>query len=124
MDADNCDAKWGELWDRFVPAIDWTGMEDVKVTGWHRKQHIHRYAFYYVEYGLAQLGAVQIWRNALTDQAQAVRDYRHALSLGGTRPIPELYKAAQARFAFDAPMMREAVDLLETTVGSLQASVN
>lgn len=91
----------GANWARFIPGVDWSGLEDACVTGWHRKGHIHGYPFYYVEYGLAELGAVQVWANALHDQAGAVAAYRHALSLGAPRPLPELFKAAGARFAFD-----------------------
>ncbi len=116
----NCDAKWSALWDRFIPALDWTGMEDVKATGWHRKLHIHQIPFYYIEYGLAQLGAVQIWRNALSDQAASVAAYRKALALGGTVPLPELYKTAGARFAFDAATLGQAVDLVERTIAELE----
>ena len=101
-DPANCDAKWGELWDRFIQGVDWTGLDDEKVTGWHRKLHIHRLPFYYVEYGLAQLGAAQVWANALKDQAGAVAAYRKALSLGGSVPLPELYRTAGAKFAVDA----------------------
>ena len=115
-----CDAKWLELQQRFMPGMDWRGLEAEMMTGWHRKQHIHRAPFYYVEYGLAQLGAVQVWRNALKDQARAVAQYRQALSLGGTKSLPELYAAARAKFAFDAEPLREAVDLIETTIAQLE----
>ena len=120
-DPDACDQNWIELAQRFMPSIDWSGLDDALMTGWHRKQHIHRSPFYYVEYGLAQLGAVQVWRNALKDQAGALAMYRKALSLGGTVSLPELYKAAGAKFAFDAGTLREAVDLIETTVQQLEA---
>jgi oligoendopeptidase F len=109
-----CDARWAELWNRFMPGVDWTGLEEEAMTGWHRKLHIHRYPFYYVEYGLAQLGSVQVWRNALHDQAGAVAAYRRALSLGGTVPLPALYAAAGAKFAFDAETLRMAVELCES----------
>ena len=108
----NCDAAWVEQWDRFIPFIDFTGLEDAKALGWHRKRHIHRSPFYYIEYGLAQLGATQVWGNALRDQAGAVAAYRHALSLGGTTPLPELYRAAGAKFAFDAETLKAAIDLM------------
>ena len=85
-------------------------------TGWHRKQHIFRAPFYYIEYGLAQLGALQIWRNAMNDQAQAVRDYRQALALGGTQSLPALYQAANVQFAYDHQMVGQMVDLLETEI--------
>lgn len=116
-----CDGAWGALWDRFMGAIDWSGLEDERVTGWHRKQHIFRYSFYYVEYGLAQLGAVQVWRNALADQAGAVAAYRRALALGGTATLPALFAAAGARFAFDVTTLQQAVDLIEGTLEELGA---
>jgi oligoendopeptidase F len=76
-----------------------------------------------VEYGLAQLGAVQVWRNSLSDQKQAVADYRKALSLGGTRTLPQLFQAAGARLAFDAPILRESIDLMEGTLADLYAKI-
>lgn len=119
-DPANCDAKWGELWDRYIVGVDWSGLEDDKVTGWHRKLHIHRYPFYYIEYGLAQLGAVQVWRGALQDQAGAVARYREALALGASATLPELYTAAGVRFAFDAGTLREAVELIEAQIEQLE----
>jgi oligoendopeptidase F len=119
-DPEQCDAKWAELWQRFMPGVDWSGLEDELVTGWHRKAHIHTDPFYYIEYGLALLGAVQVWRNALQDQSAAVASYRKALSLGYTVPLPELYAAAGARFAFDATTLQEAVDLMLAAMDDLQ----
>jgi oligoendopeptidase F len=120
----NCDAKWAELWDRFMIGIDYTGLEDVKQTGWHRKLHIFQIPFYYVEYGLAQLGAVQVWANSRTNQKQAVANYRHALSLGDTVSLPQLFEAAGARFAFDAATLQQAVDLIEEVIISLEPAEN
>ncbi|MCX6038564.1 MAG: M3 family oligoendopeptidase [Chloroflexi bacterium] len=118
-----CDKKWGELWDRFIPGVDYSGLEEVKVTGWHRKLHIHQVPFYYVEYGLAQLGVVQIFGNARTDQASAVAAYRKALSLGGMVTLPELFATARAKFAFDAPTVKKAVDLMEGVVRELESKL-
>jgi oligoendopeptidase F len=119
-DPANCDAHWGELWKRFMPGVDWDGLEQVMMTGWQRKLHISQSPFYYVEYGLAQLGAVQMWRNALRDQAGAVAAYRKALSLGETVTLPELYTAAGAKFAFDAGTLGEAVALMEGMIFELE----
>lgn len=118
----NCDAKWTELWDRFMRGIDWSGLEQEKATGWQRKLHIHEEPFYYVEYGLAQLGAFQVWRNALRDQAGAVTAYRRALALGGTATLPELFRAAGARFAFDAGTLSEVVELILGRISALEAA--
>ena len=92
---------WVALLDRFGGNVDWSGYEDSQASGWHRQLHIFLYPFYYIEYGIAQLGALQVWLNSLTDRAAAVRRYRQALSLGGARPLPELFEAAGAQFAFD-----------------------
>jgi len=106
------DAKWDALWEQYMPGVDWSGLEAMRMTGWHRKLHIFQNPFYYVEYGLAQLGALQVWRNALANQAQAVQKYREALALGDTRPLPDLYAAAGARLAFDARTMGELAQLV------------
>ena len=120
-DPEACDAKWAELWMRFMRGIDWSGLDQEMRTGWHRKLHIHQIPFYYVEYGLAQLGAVQVWSGALRDQAGAVARYRRALGQGGAAPLPALYETAGARFAFDAGTLRMAVDLVERTIMELSA---
>lgn len=119
IDPSRCDAQWLELWQRYLPGVDWSGLEDSAFTGWHRKQHIHRAPFYYVEYGVAQLGSVLVWKGALQNQPEAVRRYRQALAMGGTATLPELYAAAGARFAFDAGTLGEAISLLENEVTKL-----
>jgi oligoendopeptidase F len=121
-DPARCDSVWDTLWKRFMRGVDWSGLEQQAMTGWQRKLHIFQYPFYYVEYGMAQLGAVQVWRNALHDQAQAVRQYRHALSLGGTVPLPQLYAAAGAAFKFDVAMLQDVVTLIETKLGEMETN--
>ncbi len=119
-DPDVCDAHWALLWDRFMKGVDWSGLEQEKMTGWHRKLHIHQGPFYYVDYGLAQLGAVQIWKNAMDDPAKAVKQYRKALALGGTVSLTELYRQAGAKLAFDAGTLGEALSLIESTLAHLE----
>jgi oligoendopeptidase F len=122
-DASNCEEKWAELWDRFMAGIDYSGLEDAKKTYWHRQGHIFQSPFYYVEYGLAQLGAVQVWANARKDQAKAVADYRRALALGATVPLPQLFATAGAKLAFDAKTLKDAVDLMEETINEMEAKL-
>ncbi|HYL08293.1 MAG TPA: M3 family oligoendopeptidase [Candidatus Udaeobacter sp.] len=108
------DRKWLELRQRFEgDSVDWTGLEAERIARWYQQPHFFSYPFYYIEYGLAQLGALQVWRNSLRDGPQAVRRYREALALGATRPLPELYKAAGARLIFDSDGMRELITLVE-----------
>jgi oligoendopeptidase F len=108
------DAMWSQLWDRFMPFVDLSDLQAQKETGWHRKLHIFQAPFYYVEYGLAQMGALQVWRNALTDQRQAVTDYRSALAAGNTCSLSELFRLAGARFAFDRATVGELASLIDS----------
>lgn len=119
-DPSKCDAQWVVQWERFMGGVDWSGLDAEMQTGWQRKLHIFEVPFYYVEYGLAQLGATQIWRNALSDQAGAVAAYRRALALGGTVSLPELYAAAGAKLAFDAGTLGAMVSLAERTIEELE----
>jgi oligoendopeptidase F len=117
---ENCDQEWAELWQRYMVGVDWNGLDEVMVTGWQRKPHIFEVPFYYVEYGLASLGAFQVWRNALQDQRAAVKAYRRALALGGTVTLPKLYETAGTRFAMDARALQEAVSLAEGMIEELE----
>lgn len=117
---EKCDRKWEQLWDEFMPVVDWSGLEAQKMTGWQRKEHIFVEPLYYVEYGLAQLGAIQVWRNAINDQAGAVAAYRQALSLGSSVTLGQLFKAAGAKFAFDATTLTHAVDLTLGVISELE----
>lgn len=119
-----CDQKWAELIDQYMPAINWEGYEEVKKTGWHRKLHIHQAPFYYIEYGLASLGAFQIMVRAKKDQARALQDYRQALALGGTVSLPDLYRAAGAELAFDAGTLGVVVDLIEKDLAELESKIS
>jgi oligoendopeptidase F len=74
---------------------------------------------YYIEYGIAQLGALQLWRRSLTDRAGAVADYRRALALGGSRPLPDLFSAAGTRFGFDANVIAPLMDTIGEQLGRL-----
>ncbi len=112
-DADARDARWLELRRRFEPGVDWTGLEAERIARWYSQLHFFQYPFYYIEYGIAQLGALQVWRNSLRDQAGAVADYRRALALGGSRPLPELFGTAGARLVFDTEGLADLVAFCE-----------
>jgi oligoendopeptidase F len=120
MDPENCDTQWQSLNRRFQPDMDWSGLDEIEESGWHRKLHIYQAPFYYVEYGLAQLGAVQVWANALKNQGEAVRNYRKALALGGTANLPTLFRTAGAKFGFDAETLGTAIELMESTIDRLE----
>ena len=102
-------AYWLELNDRFGAGIDHRGYEDALKYRWHAQLHIFEYPFYYIEYGIALLGALQVWSNSLQDPRGAVNAYKAALKLGGSKPLPELFTAAGAEFNFTektlAPLM-------------------
>ena len=89
--------------------VDWAGLEEERSYLWHRQLHIFEVPFYYIEYGIAQLGALQLWQQFRRDPVQALRGYKQGLSLGGARPLPELFDAAGISFSFSketiAPLM-------------------
>ena len=118
MNPDNCDAEWTRLWKRFqtFDDLDSSEFDDIIATGWHNKLHIYHVPFYYVEYGMAQLGAIQVWGNALKNQKEAVEKYRYALSKGGNATLPDLFEAAGAKFAFDENMLTYAVNLVDNQI--------
>jgi oligoendopeptidase F len=120
-DAAARDRAWLAIRSRFEQGIDWSGLEQERVARWYRQLHIFEYPFYYIEYGIAQMGALQVWRHSLSDQGKAVRQYRDALALGGTVSLPEIYRAAGARLVFDAEMMGELVALVEQRLMALRA---
>ena len=111
--ADARDAAWLRIRSRFERGVDWSGLQQERVARWHRQLHIFMYPFYYIEYGIAQLGAVQVWRNSLEDPVRAVARYREALSLGAVQTLPEIYHTAGARLTFDVDSIAELVQLVE-----------
>lgn len=123
-DRDARDAKWLELRNEFESGVDWTGLERERVGRWYRQLHIFELPFYYIEYGLAQLGALQVFRNAVADAGDAVAAYKRFLKLGGTRPLPELYAAAGVKLVFDAETMAELVAFAEERIAALRAGAD
>ncbi len=120
-DAAARDQAWVRIRARFERGVDWSGLEPERVARWYRQLHIFELPFYYIEYGIAQLGALQLWRDAQRDPAGTLARYRAFQSLGGTRPLPELYAAAGARLVFDRDGMGELVTLVERRLEQLRA---
>jgi len=87
----------------------------------HRQLHIFIYPFYYIEYGIAQLGALQVWANSKRDKVKALNDYKKSLALGGSRPLPELFSAAGCRFEFDAETIKPLMQLVREELAKLPA---
>jgi len=114
-------AAWLKLMDRFGGDVDWRGYEAARANLWHRQLHIFIHAFYYIEYGIAQLGALQVWANSKRDKAQALNDYKRSLALGGSRPLPELFAAAGCNFEFSRKTMAPLVALVRHELAKLPA---
>ena len=108
--------KWLELSDRFGSKLDWSGYEAVRASAWQRQLHLFHAPFYYVEYGIAQLGALQLWMKSRQDPRAALANYRAALKLGGTKSLPRLFEAAGIRFDFSqrtlGPLIEEVAEEL------------
>ena len=113
-------AAWLEISGRFSsPETDWSGLDDVKAARWHAQLHLFHVPFYYVEYGIAQLGALQLWLKYKQDPQAALAGYRAGLSLGGTKPLPELFAAAGIKFDFSAATMEPLIAAVEEELAGL-----
>jgi oligoendopeptidase F len=106
-------AAWVRILEEFSsPEVDYSGLERYRSTSWQRQLHLFEVPFYYIEYGIAQLGAVGMWRQYKKDKETALDNYMKALSLGGTRTLPELYKAAGLEFDFSPSHIRELCEFV------------
>jgi oligoendopeptidase F len=112
-------AAWLSLMDRFGGDADWQGYDAARANLWHRQLHIFTHPFYYIEYGIAQLGALQVWANSKRDKVEALNQYKHALALGGSRPLPELFAAAGCNFEFSQKTMAPLVRLVREELAKL-----
>lgn len=111
---------WLELGRRFdVADIDWTGLEEANTFGWHKQLHLFEVPFYYIEYGIAQLGAIGIWRNYKQNGAEALEQYKEALALGYTRGVKEIYKAAGIPFDFTGSYLAELAGFVQSELVAL-----
>lgn len=112
-------AAWVGLMERFGGDVNWSGNEEVRANLWHRQLHIFLHPFYYIEYGIAQLGALQVWANSKRDMAKALRDYHRGLALGGSRPLPELFATAGCHFDFSVQTVKPLVELVRKELAKL-----
>ena len=105
-------AAWVSIYQRFAGDVDWSGLEPYLEVMWHRQLHIFEVPFYYIEYGIAQLGALQVWRNMRQNHTAAIAAYRQGLALGGSKPLPEIYEAAGITFKFNAETVAPLMEML------------
>jgi oligoendopeptidase F len=122
-DARARDEAWLRIRERFERGVDWSGLERERVARWYRQLHIFMYPFYYIEYGIAQIGALQVWRNSLEDPARAVARYREALALGAVRPLPDIYNTAGAKLTFDVDDIGRLVELVESQIDKARSEL-
>jgi oligoendopeptidase F len=112
--------KWAELNKQFTGSnADWSGYENVLATGYQRILHFYEVPFYYIEYAFAELGAIAVWKNFKNNPKQAVEDYKKALSLGFTAPIPVFYETAGAKFDFSKEYVAELAQFVQEELKKL-----
>jgi oligoendopeptidase F len=100
--------NWRRIVNEFTSiAIDVSGLEEYRKYSWQRQLHLYEVPFYYIEYGIAQLGAIGLWKQFKENKEQAINNYIHALQLGGTETLPQLYEAAGLKFSFDPDYISE-----------------
>ncbi len=107
-------AKWLEFHKRLSPkTVSWEGYEEQREIMWQKQLHLFEVPFYYIEYGMAQLGAIAIYRNYKKDPKKAISNYKNALALGYTKPIGEIYAEANIEFNFSKPYIKELVSFIQ-----------
>jgi oligoendopeptidase F len=112
--------KWVLLGNEYSTGmIDYTGLEHFRPYEWQRQLHLFEVPFYYIEYGIAQLGAIGLWMQFKNDQQKALTNYINALSLGGTKPLPQLYEAAGLKFDFSPDHIKTLMDFVKTEMDQL-----
>jgi len=105
--------KWMEILNEFsTNAIDFTGLEEYRRYGWQRQLHLFEVPLYYIEYGIAQLGAIGLWMQFRQNKEAALDNYMKALSLGATKTLPELYNAAGLVFNFSPDYIKDLIDFV------------
>ena len=113
---------WLALLDRFASkAVDWSGLDEARAAMWQRQSHLFGSPFYYIEYGIAELGSLQLWLAFKKDPQTALANYRKALALGGTRPLPELFSAAGVKFDFSAKTIAPLVEAVREELAMIPA---
>lgn len=115
-------AKWMSLSSEYGTGLtDWSGYETARATSWQRQMHLFEVPFYYIEYGIAQLGALGVWKNSLENEANAVNQYKEALKLGYTRSIPEIYETAGVKFDFTQANIQTLAGFIQKELDRLDA---
>ncbi len=114
------EAIWLSLDDRFGSSCSWDGIEKFRPYLWQRQLHLFTHPFYYIEYGIAQLGALQLWLISLEKgESAAVENYMAGLRLGGSKPLPELFKSAGLTFDFGPDMVKRLADRVQVELAKL-----
>ena len=113
--------QWLNLGDRFGSILDWTGFEDWRKVGWQRQLHLFSYPFYYIEYGIAQLGALQLWLQYQKNPQTALDNYAKSMRLGGSRPLPELFEAGEMSFDLGNSTVQGLIDAVRAELDELPA---
>jgi oligoendopeptidase F len=107
-------AQWTKILSDYGTGVtDWSGYETVRENTWQRQLHLFEVPFYYIEYGMAQLGALAVWKNSKSDFKKAIEDYKNALSLGYTKSIPAIYKTAGVTFDFSRKNISELAEFIQ-----------
>ena len=113
-------ATWLDIIGEFGSnVVDWSGVEKGLEYAWQKQLHLFEVPFYYIEYGMAQLGAIAVWRNYKKNPELAVQQYKDALSLGYTKSIADIYAAAGIEFNFSSEYIKELADFVKLELESI-----
>ena len=111
---------WLSLRDRFGSKMDWKDNEDFRELSWQQQGHLFGVPFYYIEYGIAQLGALQLWQTHRKSPEKALKDYENAMKLGNTKILPELFAAAELKLGFDEKHVDSLINEVKTAMAEVR----
>ena len=111
---------WLSLRDKFGSNMNWSGNEKFRELSWQQQGHLYGVPFYYVEYGIAQLGALQLWQTHRNNPEKALKDYSNAMELGNTKTLPDLFAAAELKLGFDEKHLNSLIEEVKVAMSEMK----
>mgnify|MGYP001178920944 FL=1 len=111
---------WLALRDKFGSNMNWSGNEKFRELSWQQQGHLYGVPFYYVEYGIAQLGALQLWQTHRNNPEKALKDYSNAMELGNTKTLPDLFAAAELKLGFDEKHLNSLIEEVKVAMSEMK----
>jgi M3 family oligoendopeptidase len=111
------DAEWCRLWDMFMVGLDWEGVEEFKPARWKYQAHIFESPFYYIDYAIAESGAMQLWRKAQDDREKTMEIYLKLCHIGGTQSVLQIFRSGEMQSPFEPDVFKPLMEACAAELG-------